>query len=228
MISVLRLILEKLQKKKKHRDFIKKWTLQNTHNNVTPKNSFDMKRVKIGSYSYGALELFTYNSNNTNDILEIGNFVSISSNVKFFLDEHHQSKTFTTFPLKSIFFGMQNFDDAISKGSIIIDDEVWIGANSTILSGVHIGKGAIVATGSVVVSNIPPYSVVGGVPAKIIKFRFDQELIDKLTIIKLINIPKTIIESNIEIFYKEINLEVIQTIEGLIQENENKNESIRK
>jgi len=225
MISIFRLIFEKIKKRKIHRDYMQRWNLKNNHNNVVPKNSLDMNRVTIGSYSYGALELFTYNQKNTTDILKIGNFVSISSNVKFFLDEHHQSKTFTTFPLKSIFFGIQSTDDAISKGSIIVDDEVWIGANSTIMSGVHIGKGAIVATGSVVVSDIPPYSVVGGTPAKLIKFRFDQELIDKLITINLIDIPKTIIENNMKLFYKEINLEVVQKIEALVQESKDKYET---
>lgn len=68
----------------------------------------------------------------------------------------------------------------ISKDNITVGDDVWIGYRSTILSGVQIGQGAIVAAGSVVTKDVPPYAIVGGVPAKVIKYRFPQEVIDKL------------------------------------------------
>ena len=66
------------------------------------------------------------------------------------------------------------------KGDIIIGNDVWIGAKSTIMSGVKIGHGAIVAAGAVVTKDVQPYSVVGGNPAKHIKFRFDERQIEKL------------------------------------------------
>jgi hypothetical protein len=66
------------------------------------------------------------------------------------------------------------------KGDIIIGNDVWIGAKSTIMSGVKIGHGAIVAAGAVVTKDVQPYSVVGGNPAKHIKFRFDEKQIEKL------------------------------------------------
>ncbi len=228
MITYIKYLLERIQNRKKYRYFLKKWIRINSNNFVIPKNIIDLSRVSIGSYSYGSLELIAYNKKNQNDILKIGNFVSISTDVKFYLDEHHQSKTFTTFPLKSIFYGIQSPDDAVSKGSIIIDDEVWIGANSTIMSGVHIGRGAIVAMGSVVVSDVPPYSIVGGVPSKIIKMRFDLDLIDRLMTIKLIDIPKNVIKNNMEIFYKNIDLEVIQELEEILKQDEIKNGTSKK
>lgn len=60
---------------------------------------------------------------------------------------------------------------------VIIEDGVWVGCNVTILKGVHIGKGAVVAAGSIVTKDVPPYSIVGGNPAKVIKFRFTEEQI---------------------------------------------------
>jgi len=66
------------------------------------------------------------------------------------------------------------------KGDIVIGNDVWIGYGVTILSGVTIGDGAIVAANSCVVKDVPPYSIVGGVPAKVIKYRFDDETIGKL------------------------------------------------
>ncbi len=220
-------MINKYKAKKENAEFIKNWNFQNRHNNILPVKFFDIDRVKVGHYSYGALDLYAYNTNNKKDILQIGNFVSIASGVKFFLDEQHQSKTFTTFPLKSIFWSEQYAEDAISKGSIVVDDEVWIGANSTIMSGVYIGKGSIIATGSVVVSDVPSYSIVGGVPAKVIKYRFEQKIIDKLMHINLIDIPKFIIEKNIDLFYKEVDLDLLESIENLLKKHKEENESTR-
>jgi virginiamycin A acetyltransferase len=66
------------------------------------------------------------------------------------------------------------------KGDIIIENDVWIGANSTIMSGIKIGNGAIVAAGSTVTKDVPPYAIVAGNPAKVVKYRFTEEQIEKL------------------------------------------------
>ncbi|MBK7803608.1 MAG: CatB-related O-acetyltransferase [Chloracidobacterium sp.] len=68
----------------------------------------------------------------------------------------------------------------LSKGPILIKDDVWIGTRATIMSGLTIGQGAIVAAGSVVVKDVPPYSIVAGTPAKVIKYRFDEQTIRSL------------------------------------------------
>ena len=67
-----------------------------------------------------------------------------------------------------------------SKGDIIVADDVWIGYGATIMSGVHIGQGAVVAADAVVTKDVPPYAIVGGVPAKVIKYRFEPEMIEEL------------------------------------------------
>lgn len=82
-----------------------------------------------------------------------------------------------------------------------IGNDVWIGAKATIMDGVTIGDGAIVAAGSVVTKNVPPYAVVGGCPAKIIKYRFSQEIIDRLLDIKWWNLPDDEITKCKDVFH---------------------------
>lgn len=69
---------------------------------------------------------------------------------------------------------------AVAKGNIVVEDDVWIGENAIISSGVKIGQGAIVAAGAVVTKDVEPYAIVGGNPAKIIKFRFNENIREKL------------------------------------------------
>ena len=94
--------------------------------------------------------------------------------------------------------------EGVSKGNIIVDDDVWIGFRSTILSGVHIGQGAIVAAGSVVTKDVPPYAIVGGVPAKVIKYRFSPEMIEELLKVDYSKLTKEMIEEHIEDLYAEL------------------------
>lgn len=83
----------------------------------------------------------------------------------------------------------------------IIGGDVWIGAKSIVMDGVRIGNGAIVAAGSVVTKDVPPYAVVGGVPAKVIKYRFPQEVIDRLEEIQWWNLPDEEITKRIDLFH---------------------------
>ena len=103
----------------------------------------------------------------------IGNYISIAQNVHFLLDVEHFANHISTYPFKVKLLHSQK-SESFSKGDIIIDDDVWIGYGATILSGVRIGQGAVVATGAVVTSDVPPYAIVGGVPAKVIKYRNEK------------------------------------------------------
>lgn len=192
--------------------FQKKWRLLNEHNATVPQKVFPMNRVEVGSYSYGKLDVVTYNFE-CSDKVVIGSFVSISDDVRFLLDEHHQTQTYSTFPFKSILFERQFSEDAVSRGSIYIGDEVWIGQRVTILSGVKVGKGAIIATGSVVVHDVPPYSVAAGVPAKVIKKRFEDKVIDRLLKIDLSKLDKSVLIENINLLYETLSEDVLLSLE---------------
>lgn len=122
--------------------------------------------------------------------VEIGRYCSFGNNIKV-VQATHPSHTFVSTapvffsPLKQsnrTFADKSYFDEIISVNgrSVIIGNDVWIGDNVTIKGGITIGDGAIIAMGSVVTKDVQPYSIVGGLPAKIIRFRFDEEQIEKL------------------------------------------------
>ena len=93
-----------------------------------------------------------------------------------------------------------NYRPLCSKGPVVIDDNVWIGEKVSIMPDVHIGKGVIVAANSVVTKDVPPYSIVGGVPAKVVKYRYEEETIDFLLKSEWWNKPIEWLEANYELF----------------------------
>lgn len=150
---------------------------RNPHSRLLPKNECAIELIKCGKYSYGSPYVFSFK--NKNEKLEIGHFVSIAENVSFLLSGNHNIDTFSTFPFKNHYFG-EKIGEGWGKGPITVCDDVWIGYGAIILSGVTIGQGAVVAAGSVVTKDVEPYSIVGGNPAKLIKYRFSKELIEEM------------------------------------------------
>lgn len=155
------------------------------------KNAFISDNVKIGNLSY-------INSSIGQVIIEsnfnIGSFCSIASNVIIAPGNHYTSFVTTHPLLYDIYYSqLMGLDVTLECNGLIdkdvqtnIGNDVWIGMNSIIKRGVTIGDGAIVGAGSVVTKNVAPYSIVGGVPANLIKFRFDQEQLDALAKCKTI------------------------------------------
>lgn len=175
----------------------KEWRKRNSFNCTYVTNKFNFDNVIVGQYSYGELNVVDCCDSHK---LTIGNFVSIAQNVTFLLNGEHYTDHISSFPFKIIVLGEQA--EAFSKGDIIVDDDVWIGYAATIMSGVHIGQGAVIAAGSVVTRDVPPYAIVGGVPAKVIKYRFSPDIIEKLIKIDYTKLDKETIEKNIDKLYE--------------------------
>ncbi len=137
------------------------------------------------------------------DKLQIGKFCSIACGAKFlFNSANHTLSSLSTYPFPLFFEewglekkGVTNAWD--NKGDIIIGNDVWIGYEAVILAGVTIGDGAIIGTRAVVTKDVPPYTIVGGVPAKPIKRRFPEETISALLEIQWWNWSEERIARNI-------------------------------
>ena len=161
---------------------------------------------------YGTIDIGRYSSLNgpNSDIVAdggtvtIGQFCSIARNVSMQVSNHAITRV-TTYPIFKNLFKEENNGEFVSKGSIIIGNDVWIGAHSMILSGAKINNGAIIAANSVVTGEIPAYAIAAGSPAKVIKYRFSQRIIDDLLEkqwwdwpINKIRVQKTFFEINLQ------------------------------
>ncbi len=164
---------------------------------LTPKNNMDYlseyiylstqikcqnESITIGEYSYGIPHVLNWTST---DSIVIGKFCSISKNVQILVGENHRVDWVTTFPFNvflSDYFYIKGHP--MSKGNVVIGNDVWIGSDAKIMSGVMIGDGAVVAANALINKDVEPYTIVGGVPAHVIKKRFPEEIIKRLLEIK--------------------------------------------
>ena len=195
----IKVSLEMIKQRLQFIKFISIWRQMNKHNGTYPSRVCNMSIISIGKSTYGPIDMIAA----TNEqFLKIGNYCSIGEDVRFILSADHPVSFISTFPFKVKILVKQY--EAISKGDIIVDDDVWIGQRATILSGVHIGQGAVVAAGAVVTKDVPPYAIVGGVPAKIIKYRFSPEIIEKLMRIDYSKLDKETVEKNIDKLYEPV------------------------
>jgi len=141
----------------------------------------------VGKYTYGHNHIKTLTWGEGSK-LYIGSFCSIASNINIYLGGNHRVDWVTTYPFghtnKNIFNKFNGAGHPKTNGDVIIGNDVWIGSNTTIMSGIKIGDGSVIANNSHVVKDVEPYSIVGGNPAKLIKYRFDKEIIDKLLELK--------------------------------------------
>ena len=143
--------------------------------------------MNLGKYSYAQSPLIITN-NYGNATYECGKFCSIAKNLTICLGGNHRTDWVTTYPFghihKKVFNTFNGEGHPLTRGNVVIGNDVWIGDNVTIMSGVHVGDGAVIANSSHVCKDVAPYTMVGGNPAKLIRRRFTEEQITKLLEIK--------------------------------------------
>ncbi|MEM9918928.1 MAG: CatB-related O-acetyltransferase [Bacteroidota bacterium] len=156
------------------------------------KNIVKNPQIEVGDYTYyddfENVENFEKNVKYLFDFigdkLIIGKFCQIASDVTFIMNgANHLIESFSTYPFEIFGNGWENAMKNKKypfKGNTVIGNDVWIGYKATIMPGITIGDGAIISTHSTVVKDVPPYTIVGGNPAKEIRKRFSEETIDKL------------------------------------------------
>lgn len=161
-----------------------------------------VKGSKIGAYSYIGNKTVLENA-------EIGRFCSISDNCRIGMGSHTLNYLSTCSVFTEAINGTQyswvdKDTNAAKTLKTVIGNDVWIGYQSIILGGITVGDGAVIGAGAVVVKDVPPYAVVGGVPAKVIKYRFPEEIIKELVDIKWWNFPEDVLKNNLHLFQSEI------------------------
>ena len=145
-------------------------------------SSYNAMTLGAGSYCVNAT--FEFGNGRMNHVL-VGRYTSIGHNVIFLSGYNHDYKRVSTYPFEDIMNGgSTNGYTDVNHYQIIIGNDVWIGRGVTILGGVRIGNGAVIGANSVVAKNVPPYAIVVGNPAKVIKYRFEEDIISKLQKIK--------------------------------------------
>lgn len=187
-----------------------KFPLENYDKLCFLKNVITNPNIIIGDYTYyddfenvnNFEKNVKYHFEFIGDKLIIGKFCMIASDVKFIMNgANHLTKSISSFPFAIFGEDWKNAMDGKNyptKGNTEIGNDVWIGFNSTIMPGIKIGDGAIIATNSTVTKDVEPYSIVGGNPAKEIKKRFTKEQIEKLLEIKWWNWEIEKITENVE------------------------------
>lgn len=189
------------------------WRERNPHNDTYLVFDCDISKISVEKESYGKIYCLAFGADDS--VLKIGNYVSIAQGVKFLLAAEHKTNSITTFPFKVKRFGAKY--EGYSKGDIIIDDDVWIGENALIFSGVHIGQGAIIGAGSYVTKDVPPYAVVVGTPAKIIRYRFDEDKIKKLLNLDLVKLYDSFTAEDAQDVYSDLSDELIDKFQKRLE-----------
>lgn len=184
-------------------------------------------RISIGSNSKvvggvtmkGDISIGNYSSLNGPNLditakvnkVTIGNFCSVSRNVSI-QEYDHNFYNLSTYHISQNVFGKDVLNDIKSKGDVIIKNDVWIGTQCVILSGVTIGNGVVVAANSVVTKDIPNFAVVAGSPAKVLKYRFSPEIIEKLNELKWWDWDNEKLKANEGVFSNELTMEKLKNL----------------
>lgn len=173
-------------------------------------------RIQVGPHSYGTPRIQHFDHDGTR--LIIGPFCSIAEGVTFVLGGNHNMGAVSTYPFRIRWDlpGAGRDGQPWSKGDVIVDGDVWIGTGALILSGVHLGAGSVVAAGAVVSSDVAPYTVVAGNPAREMKHRFSVAICKRLVASEWWTLPDEVLIGLVDELTGLVPLEAaVETIEGV-------------
>jgi len=170
----------------------------------------------IGEFSYGRPKVRFPESGKK---LTIGRYCSIADKVEILLGGNHRMDWGTTYPFSALPdlwpLAPKTEDYHSSRGDVVIGHDVWLGSGAIILSGVTVGHGAVVAAHAVVAKDVPPYAIVGGNPAKVIRYRFDEATIEALLEAKWWDLPREKIATLIPLLQSDRIRELIAAVRVL-------------
>lgn len=147
--------------------------------------------LKTGRHTYGTIHVHTWSRPDA--VVTTGAFCSFGPNINAYIDGNHFIDTFSTYPFARLF--PEAPPNNWGKSNPTIGNDVWIGRDVTIYSGVDIGDGAVIAGQSVVTKSVPPYAVVAGNPARIVKYRFDEDTIREFLEVKWWDLPDSFLRT---------------------------------
>ena len=141
----------------------------------------------IGRESYGPIRIINFGDNSE---FRMGNYCSVAEGVTVLLGGAHRADWVTTYPFCVTERSLRAVPGhPASRGPVVVGNDVWLGFQALVLSGVTIGDGAVVAARALVTRDVPPYAIVGGTPARVLRFRFDQSIIARLLALQWWNWP---------------------------------------
>ena len=187
-----------------------------------------LKNVKFDEYAFVAhhcqmLNCYIGNHSSIGRFAKIrdcvmGKYCSISWDVTIGAPSHPMSTLTSSALTYRKEYGVVDFDTDIFQKETVIGNDVWIGCGATIISGVNVGNGAVIGAGAVVTKDVPPYEIWGGVPAKKIGKRFDDEIVERIQNLKWWDWPESTQKQLVDLMNKDINLEIIAEIENRYNE----------
>lgn len=149
-----------------------RWRRENRHNMTTAETIFPINKVQVGRNTYGALNIYWMYAGDAKVI--IGNYCSIGPKVEFLVGGEHDYRRISTWPFQSKVYKQKTM--VKRNENIIVEDDVWIGMEALILSGVKIGRGSIIGARAIVTKDVPPYSIFIG--NRVLKRRFSEKIIE--------------------------------------------------